>query len=194
MPRRMRPISLTSVALFLAIALALTLSACGNKTSTIHAAETEGVYVDVGPMKYQVEISRALNPGAIAEDRTILSGIDPSEAKLGPDEVWFAVFIRIENETDQPQTPAQQYEIEDQQGNKFDPVDVGPDNPFRYDTGPVRAHGYAPGPDTVARQLGSIGGMLKLFKLKHTTLANRPLELTIKSVAPADESTVSLDV
>jgi len=190
----MRPISLSSVALFAAIALALTLSACGNKTQSIHGGETEGVYVDVGPMKYQVQISRALNPGAIAEDRTMLEGIDPAEAKLGPDDVWFAVFVRVENETGQPQTPASVYEIEDQQGNVYEPVEVPDTNPFHYDLTPVRPHGYAPGPDTVARQLGSIGGMMQLFKLKHTTLANRPLELKIRSTSPEDESTVSLDV
>jgi hypothetical protein len=190
----MRPISLTSVALFAAIALALALSACGNKTTSIHGGETEGVYVDVGPMKYQVQISRALNPGAISEDRTMIEGIEPSEAKLGPDEVWFAVFVRIENETDDPQKPASTYEIEDQQGNRFEPVQINSMNPFYYDTSPVRPHGYAPGPETVARQLGSIGGMLRLFKLKHETLANRPLELTIRSTSPEDESTVSLDV
>lgn len=190
----MRPISLTSVALFVAIALALVLSACGNKPASIHHAETEGVYVDVGPLKYQVQVSRALNPGAIAEDRTIVEGVDPGQAQLGPDEVWFAVFFRIENETSDPQTPAPDFEITDQQGNTYRPVTVGATNPFHYDMTPIRPHGYAPGPDTVARQLGSIGGMLQLFKLKHDTLANRPLELKIKSTSPADESTVTIDV
>src|SRR6478672_6437989 len=51
MADRMRPISLPSFATFLAIAAALTLSACGNKTTSIHGGETEGVYVDVGPLK-----------------------------------------------------------------------------------------------------------------------------------------------
>jgi hypothetical protein len=194
MPGRMRPISLSSLALFAAVALALTLSACGNKTASIHGGETEGVYVDVGPLKYQVQLSRALNPGAIAEDRTLISGVAPGEAQLGPDEVWFAVFVRIENETGDPQTPAPSYEITDQQGNTYEPVKVDATNPFHYDMTPIRPHGFAPGPDTVARQLGSIGGMLQLFKLKHDTLANRPLELKIKSTSPADESTVTIDV
>ncbi|MCW2989537.1 MAG: hypothetical protein JWM73_131 [Solirubrobacterales bacterium] len=190
----MRPISLTSFATFVAIALALTLSACGNKTSTIHHAETEGVYVNVGPLKYQVQISRALNPGAISEDRTFLSDVDPADATLGPDEIWFAVFVRVENETDQPQAPAPVYEITDQQGNTFEPVKIGDLNPFHYDMTPIRPGGFAPGPDTIARQDGSVGGMIQLFKLKHETLDNRPLELKIRSVSPEDESTVSIDV
>jgi hypothetical protein len=190
----MRPISLPSFATFLAVAAALTLSACGNKTTSIHGGETEGIYVNVAKLKYQVQISRALNPGAIAEDRTFVEGIASDEAELAPDEVWFAVFIRVENETGQPQTPAPDFEIEDQQGNTFRPVRVGAINPFHYDLTPIRPNGYAPGPDTVARQLGSIGGMMQLFKLKHQTLANRPLELRIRSTSPEDESTVKLDV
>lgn len=190
----MRPISLTSVATFVAIALALTLSACGNKTATTHFGETEGVYVDVGELKYQVQISRVLNPGAIAEDRTILQGLPAGEQELAPDEVWFAVFVRVENETDSEQTPAPHFELEDQQGNTFEPVEVDETNPFHYDMTPIRPHGYSPGPDTVARQLGSIGGMLQLFKVKHETLDNRPVELLIKSDSPEDESTVEIDV
>lgn len=190
----MRPISLPSVATFVAVAAALTLSACGNKTQSIHGGETEGIYVNVGNLKYQVQISRQLNPEAIPEDRTILEGVPASQRELAPDELWFAVFVRVENETDEPQRPTEDFEIEDQQGNTFEPVEVDDSNPFAFSVDPIRPHGYAPGPDTVARQLGSIGGMLRLFKLERDTLANRPLELLIRSEVPKDRSTVSLDV
>ncbi|MFL5844015.1 MAG: hypothetical protein ACJ762_04910 [Solirubrobacteraceae bacterium] len=190
----MRPISLSSFSTFVAIAAALTLSACGNKTTSIHGGETEGVYVNVGDLKYQVQISRVLNPGAISEDRTILTGVNPSEAELGPGEVWFAVFVRVENETGQPQTPAEDFELEDQQGNVYEPVEVEDTNPFHYDLTPIRPKGYAPGPDTIAREVGSIGGMLQLFKVKHETLDNRPVELKISTEVPKDEATVKIDV
>jgi hypothetical protein len=194
MPGRMRPISLTSFATFLAVALALGLSACGNRSSSIHGAETEGIYVNVGDLKYQVQISRQLNPGAIAEDRTFVQGVDEADATLADDEVWFAVFVRIENETDDPQVPAPVYELEDQQGNTYEPVKVADTNPFHYDLAPIRPHGYAPGPDTIARQLGSVGGMMQLFKVKYETLDNRPVEMRIRSIAPEDESTVKIDI
>ena len=42
--------------------------------------------------------------------------------------------------------------------------------------------------------LSPIGGSLVLFKLTLTALANRPLELVIRSGAPAREGTVELDV
>jgi len=190
----MRPNSLTSIASFLAVALALALSACGNKHDTVHEAETEGIYVDVDELKYQVQISRQLNPVAIAEDRTFLSGVDEATAELGEGEVWFAIFLRVENESDEPQVPTTRFELEDQQGNVYEPISIEDGNPFAYNTDPIRPGGFAPGPDTIARQVGSVGGMLQLFKVKYETLDNRPVELVIHSLTSDDESTVNIDI
>lgn len=175
----------------IALAAALVLSACGSKQEVFKEAETEGIYVNVGELKYQVQISRALNPAAISEDRTFLEGV---VEELGPGEVWFAVFVRVENETDRPIVPAQRFEIIDQQEKVYEAVEIGESNAFRYSGDPVEPRSYAPAPDSVARQLGSIGGMLQLFKLKRETLDNRPLELTIRTDVPADEAVVELDV
>ena len=51
-----------------ALTLALGLGACGNKTSHPTVADNEGVYVDAGPVSYQVQVSRQLNPSS-SEDR-----------------------------------------------------------------------------------------------------------------------------
>ena len=174
-----------------ALAVTLGLSACGNKHEVIKEAETEGVYVNVGELKYQVQISRALNPAAIDEDRTFVQGV---EEKLAPDEVWFAVFVRVENESGEAVAPAEHFEIEDQLDEIYEPVELGEANPFRYREDPIPAEGVAPPADSVARQLGAIGGMLQLFKLKKATLDNRPLELVISSDDPEDEAVVERDV
>jgi hypothetical protein len=190
----MSPISLKSFALFVAIAAALGLSACGNKTSTIHTGDTEGVYLNVGQLKYQVEISRQLNPQAIPEDKTFVQDIAPGQAALAPDELWFAVFVRVENPTHRPVAPTDHFTITDTEGNAFQPVRIGAGNPFFYNTAPIGPSSVAPNPDSVAGQLGSINGMELLFKLKRTTLDNRPLVLTIRSFFPDDKATDSLDV
>jgi hypothetical protein len=190
----MRLISFKSVAIFALIATALTLSACSNKLSKTHEAETEGIYLDVGPLKYQVEISRQINPRAIPEDKTFVQDVAPTDATLGKDELWFAVFVRVENGTDQPQVPTSFFKISDTEGNEYSPVKIGEGNPFYFDTSPIKAGGVAPNPDGVASQADSIGGMELLFKLKRTTLDNRPLVLTIKSLSPDAEATDVLDV
>ena len=190
----MRLISTKTFSLFAVIAAGLTLAACGNKTSSIHSAETEGIFLNVGQLKYQVQISRQLNPVSIDEDRTFIQGVDPKQATLAPDELWFAVFVRIENDTDKAQAPATSYTIVDTQGNSYTPVKLGKDNPFSFSGAPIPRKSELPSEDSVAAQVGSIGGVELLFKLKRETLDNRPLELHIKSFFPDDEATGTLDV
>ena len=189
MRRRTSP-SLLAVA---ALGVALVLAGCGNKESTIRFGETEGIYLDVGELKYQVEISRQLNP-TIPEDRTFLTDVSPASAKLGPEEVWFAVFVRVENESDKAQPPATDFTITDTEGHEYRPVSIGPANPFRYSTEPVPSKGVAPDADSAAGENTSIAGMELLFRLKRETLDNRPLELTIQSAGGADKATDVLDV
>lgn len=163
------------------------LAACGNKHARIDRAETEGVYVDVGNLKYQVQISRELNP-AISEDRTFLSGLAPGDLVLAPDETWFAIFVRIENEHPTPQPPATEFAIEDTVGTEYKPLPIGRDNPFHYVRADVPPNGVLPDPDSVAWQT-SVRGLELLFKLKRTSLDDRPLVLKIHS--PTDPSAVS---
>ena len=46
----------------LVLAAALVVGGCGNKEETTTEAATEGIYLDVGDLKYQVQISRIINP------------------------------------------------------------------------------------------------------------------------------------
>lgn len=183
------------VALALA-ALAAGLSACGGEAqdSSISKGETEGVYVDVGELKYQVQISRELNPGAISEDRTFLSGIGEFDRSIDADETWFAVFVRIENHHDRPLEPARRFVIEDTEGNEYSPIALAEDNPFHYVLDAVPGGSVRPDPDSVAAQT-SIGGLELLFKLKRRSLDDRPLILKIHSPSAFSEvGEVDLDV
>ena len=56
------------------LALLSGLPACGNRHEVITDAETEGPYLNLGPLKYQVQISRQLNPDDL-EDRVYLRGL-----------------------------------------------------------------------------------------------------------------------
>ena len=172
-----------------ALALALGVSACGNKHSVVTEAETEGIYLDVGEVTYQVQISRQLNPGAIPEDRTFVTGVDAGESKLGSGEGWFAVFVRAENESHDPQPAATTFEIKDADGHSFEPVELGPENPFRYSGGTLKDRGVLPSPNSVAGQT-SINGLELLFKIDIDVLdSSRPLKLEIHS--PTDDDVVA---
>lgn len=192
----MRPFSSKFALVAALLAASLSFAACGNKEDEIHEAETEGIYVTLDDLKYQVQISRALNPEAIPEDRTFVQDIeDPAEAELEDDEVWFAVFVLVQNDDadGEPLRPADTFEIHDQQGETYEPVELGEGNPFRLSDEPIPPGGAAPRAESVARQLNSIGGSLLLYKVNFSTLDNRPLELVIGN-AQGEEATVELDV
>ena len=175
----------------LCLLLAGGLAACGSEPGTRTHADTEGPYLDVGAVKYQVQISRQLNPTDI-EDQVYLRGVAPQDARLRPDETWFAVFVRAVNEGDRPERAADTFEVVDTQGKRFSPVHIRA-NPFAYRPARIAPGGSLPAFGSTA-DLSPIGGSLVLFKLTLTALANRPLELVIRSGGPAREGTVELDV
>jgi hypothetical protein len=176
------------------VAAALGTSACGNKEAETLHGTTEGAYLDLGGMKYQVQISRQLNPASI-EDRAYLIDVDPAQRDLPPGQEWFAVFMRVENDGDKPGHAATDYVITDTQDTKFRPIPFGRKNPFVYRGGgtmPPKA--VLPESDSPPGQ-GSIQGAMLLFKIPTRNFENRPLELAIRSNdAPGKVATVDLDV
>src|SRR5437763_5950862 len=117
------------LAVALALALVVAVSACGNKQATITHADTEGVYVDLGNLQYQIQISRQLNPADV-EDSGYVHGVAD---RLGPGDVWFGVFVRVQNSTNQVQRPARRFVITDTLNNTFTPVAINKySNPYAY--------------------------------------------------------------
>jgi hypothetical protein len=175
-PRLRRP--LTILAALLASA---GLAACGNhpnEEAPVVRAENEGLYLDIGDLKYQVQVSRQLNPDDV-QDRSYLEGLAPADQGLNPDQVWFGVFMRVENETDAPHPPSNNIRIVDTQEESFRPIALATTNPFAYrSTAQVPAGDVVPLRDTPAFDT-PIRGSLLLFKLTLTSLGNRPLELHI---------------
>jgi hypothetical protein len=181
------------ITILLAVVAATALAACGNKEDKVLHGATEGIYLDLGELKYQVQISRVLNP-ASPEDRAYLVGVPPAQRDLPAGQEWFAVFMRVQNETSDALPAARNYTITDTQDTKFRPLPLGPDNVFAYRAGQVGPHGLIPAPDSPASE-GSIQGSLLLFKIPTRNLENRPLELSIASrEAPREVATVDLDI
>ncbi|HZB76390.1 MAG TPA: hypothetical protein VE526_09230 [Solirubrobacteraceae bacterium] len=183
----------------LLIALAATASlaaaGCGNKEEEVHEANTEGPYVTVNHLKYQVQISRILNPGEV-EDEGYLRALPEGDALIPPPEdVWFGIFMRVENDTEVPHAPATEFEIADTQEDVFEPLDIPFDeNLFIYDP-PSELP-----PATVYPLLNSAasdntikGGML-LFKVTTDALYNRPIELRIVDPEGEEDGFINLDI
>jgi hypothetical protein len=172
--------------------VALLAAGCGGHTGPVTTAETEGLYLDVGEMTYQVQISRYMNPSD-QEDRAYFAGLPEGATQLPGDEAWFGIFLRVQNETDEPHRAAGDIVIEDTQENKYRPLSLGDENLFAYRADVVPPDSVSPAADTIAAQ-GPVGyGRLLLFKLKIESLQNRPLRMTIRA-GSGPPSEVTLDV
>jgi hypothetical protein len=173
-----------------AAALVLGLGACGQLSHPTNA-DSEGVYVDAGPITYQVQLSRQLNPFNV-EDRVYLSGQDASPPS--PSELWFAVFMWAENQSSANAATTDTFDIVDTQGHKYYPIPLNPHvNPFAWTSEDLRPNGQQPTPGSIAFYGPAQGGEL-LFKLNNSIYSNRPLTLEIHAPGVAKPSSVSLDL
>lgn len=172
------------------------LAACGNHHDTdakVQHIEGEGFYLSLGDLKYQVQGSRQLNPDDL-QDRPMLIGVPPAEQGLEENEVWFGVFLQVENEASRPLRPSGDIEIIDTQEDVFEPIDLRDLNPFAYDPSePIPAGELAPLPDSPAFNTANQGSLV-LFKLTIDALDNRPLELKIESSTNDQTGIIDLDV
>ena len=179
--------------LCLASVAALAAAGCSSKHEIVTVAETEGIYITVDELKYQIQISRILDP-ASPEDQAYLRGVSETEAELAEDEVWYGIFMRVENDKDDPHEMAETFAIRDTEGNDFEPVDLDPEqNAFGYEAEELPAGRLSPELDSTASD-NTIRGNLLLFKIPAASLGNRPLELEIESPSGGDNGIIDIDV
>jgi hypothetical protein len=176
------------------------LSACSDDSHTrvstgTYAGESgqNAPYLNVGPLIYEVQLSRELNPYD-TEDSTYLSGLTPAQRKLAPGEEWFGVFLQVYNETSAPHPATTNISISDTQENVYTPIVPVLANEFAYRGGFVPPKGRIPGLDTTAAN-GPTQGALVLFKINIVSLDNRPIEIKIvDSSDPTQTASAELDV
>jgi hypothetical protein len=195
MSSRLRTLPLLALVLLAAIAL----GACGDShtkvTTGTYAGESgaNAPYLDVGPLVYEVQLSRQLNPYD-TEDSAYLQGLSPEQQKLAPGQEWFAVFLQVYNNHSAAQPAASDLTITDTQSNRYQPIVPAATNDFVYRAGNVPGDGRLPRPDTIAAD-GTTQGALLLFKIQTVSLDNRPLKLTIVDPGDtAERASAELDV
>ena len=168
-------------------------SGCFNKEEQVTLGETEGIYVTVDDLKYQVQISRILDP-ASPEDEAYLRGVPETEGDPGQDEVWFAVFMRVENDSDEPHMTAEEFTIKDTQDTEFEPIELDEErNLYVYEPVELPAGTLLPVLNSPASD-NTIRGRLLLYKVKTDSLGNRPVELEIASPSGGEGAVIDLDI
>lgn len=190
LPRVLSPLRKSTLSLGLMLLAALALSACGNSetkvTTGTYAGESgqNAPYLNVGPLVYEVQLSRELNPANV-EDAAYLQGLTPLQRKLAPGQEWFAVFMQVYNHTSAPHLGASTVTISDTQSNVYSPIVPDQTNQFAYRGGFIPAESQIPVASSIAAN-GSTQGALLLYKIQVVSLDNRPL--TIHIVDPKDSS------
>jgi hypothetical protein len=186
--------------LALLLVSALALGACSDSSHTrvstgTYAGESgqNAPYLNVGPLIYEVQLSRELNPSDI-EDASYLAGLSPAQRRVGPGEEWFAVFLQVYNENSTPHPVATKLTINDTEHNVYTPIVPALTNEFAYRGGLLAAKARIPALGTVAAN-GPTQGALLLYKIKIVSLDNRPLELKIVDpLNPTQSASAELDV
>jgi hypothetical protein len=189
-----------AIAALAATLIALALAACGGNseakvTNGSYAGEggVGAPYLNVGPLVYQVQISRALNPYDV-EDEAYLEGLTPAQRKLQPGEEFFAVFMQVINEGEKSHKAASEITISDTEGNTYNPIEPDQSNLYAYRQGAtVPPKNQLPTPSSTAAS-GPINGLMILYKIKLESLENRPLKIKIVSpTAPYETASAELD-
>jgi hypothetical protein len=178
-----------------ALVAALTLVACGGAKQPTTHGEGEGSYIQAGPLIYQVEMSRELNPANV-EDIEYLQGLPAATPRLAGDEEWFGVWLRVQNATDETHPSASDFKIVDTTGAEYEPIPLPATNALSYQPASVESDAgqpVKPDPESAAGS-GPINGSMLLFKLRTAVYADRPLELEITPPDGGEPSSVVLDL
>ncbi len=187
------------------VLLALVATGCGEKGEDADPVR-EGIATDLNGLDYNVFMTRQLNPRDV-EDSDYYDGPEESGecaetgtgATLTPEErvqrcptALFGVFLQVCNETsDGEPLPAREpsvdadgrhfagdFEIEDAQGNKFEPLVLPESNVFAYRSHPVPKGECIPRAGSAAATAPTAGALL-VFRLPVAATENRPLELSV---------------
>ncbi len=201
----MTPRRLTHLLIACAL-LAFAASGCGTKGED-HDPVREGIATDLNGLDYNVFMTRQLNPKDV-EDRDYYNGpeeagecaVTGTETVLTPEEriqqcptALYGVFLQVCNETSDGEPVSARepteiegrefggdFEIEDAQGNKFEPIVLPRENVFAYRSQPVEKGECIPQAGSAA-STAPTGGALLVFRLPVAATENRPLELTVSS-------------
>ena len=170
----MRPTRPTrTAACILALAAALALSACEKKEPGVEEPAREGLAIDVGGIAYNVFLTREINP-QITPDQAYYNG-----KPAGAGRALYGVFIQAcNNEGKKALMATDDFHVEDNQGNEFEPVELEEDNPFAYKPRMLAKGDCIPADGSVAQQ-GATGGSMLLFDFPRENTENRPLELDL---------------
>ena len=183
----------------LAVVLVVSLSGCAVEHRTNISDVTQAdlaaggePYFEVGPVTYQIQITRQLNPFS-TEDVGYLAGVSNAQTLPGT-RLWFGVFLWAKNQASHPESTANHFELVDSAGTVYHPVTLNASiNPYAWTGQRLGPNATEPAIDSTA-SFGPTGGGLVLFDLSNAVYSNRPLTLRVYAPGARRPSLISLDL
>jgi hypothetical protein len=173
--------------------LALGATGCGSLVHHEALAENNGVYVNAGPITYQLQVSRELNQYA-TEDSQYLVGVPSAARTLGANQLWYGVFLWAVNQNKASAPTTGKFVIVDSEGHRYFPIPISRAvNPYVWAAQTLPPKAIQPLQDTTA-SFGPTQGSMLLFKLDTSVYDNRPLTLEILGPSRQVWGTISLDL
>lgn len=178
---------ITLTAALALVAATVVVAGCGEEE---HHEVIEGEAIEVGHARYTVQLTRFMNPSLPEDDAYLAGHADAPEGKR-----FLGVFVKVENDGDEPVSPLDGLFVEDTRENHYEPRQ--PTNRFMLGNDEFGNDELAPGetaprPGTPA-EFSPISGSLVLFLVDDFVTENRPLTLVIPG--PGDErGEVQLDM
>jgi hypothetical protein len=172
-----------------ALAVALAVTACGSskhapsKPGVLSGHEVgnevnDGSYIQAGPITYQLEISRELNPYSI-QDAPFVKGLPAGYPPPTANQLWYGVFLWAKNQHHTAYRTSDNFEIVDSQGTVYRPIKLNTQlNPWAWTSQLLQKNDTQPAPDSVQSEDPAQGGLL-LFKVDNSVYQNRPLILYV---------------
>ena len=185
------------------LAVALAVTACGTTTHKAplpgtlagHEVGSEvnnGEYIQAGPITYQLQVSRVLNPYS-QQDKPYIQGLPRGFATPNANELWYGVFLWAKNQHHHAYRTAGNFKIVDTQGNTYYPIGLDEaENPFAWQSELLKKNQTYPSPNSTSANSESQGALL-LFKLNSSSYANRPLTLYVLNHRGQKLGSISLD-
>ena len=176
---------ITTFACVLGLCVPAVLGACGDEEPGVDEPAREGLALELEGVEYNVFITRQLNP-EVAPDGAYVNEEAP------PGETLYGVFIQVCNRSGEEHVTAENFEVHDNQENRFEPEELPEENQFAYIPRTLAPDECIPEAGSVA-QLGPSAGSMLLFQLPLDVTENRPLELEIEG-QDGEKLTYELDI
>jgi hypothetical protein len=132
----------------------------------------------VGGLHYSVNNGWVLDPRRRVDAR-VAKGLPASDRHLPSDQLVYAVFVGVTNETRKPLPMASDVALRDTRNREFAPTRIAADNGYAYKPAVLDGKSHLPAPGTPAATDLSAGGLMLVFRIPRRSYDDGPLELVL---------------